>query len=162
MFNSIKNKLNLLTLLKCFKFVTTLVLEFKKIQSDDKLLHNTFCSSSKAETFINESDIDDVFKSIYSNVISKIQKSLWQSSSWFIDSVIDYNINILKYNPLAGSSYIKLPKELYHPKKGLINIQNTGDNNCYKWCLVRYLHPADHNPRRITKADQDFVKKTWF
>ena len=28
------------------------------------------------------------------------------------------------YNPLAGSSYIKLPKELEHPRKGLINIQN--------------------------------------
>ena len=23
-------------------------------------------------------------------------------------------------------------------------------------CLVRYLHPADHNPGRITKADKDF------
>ena len=33
------------------------------------------------------------------------------------------NINISKYNPLVDSSYIKLPKELYHPGKGLINIQ---------------------------------------
>ena len=32
-------------------------------------------------------------------------------SGWIIDSVIDHNINISKYNPLAGSSYIKLPKE---------------------------------------------------
>ena len=29
-------------------------------------------------------------------------------------------INISKYNLLAGSSYIKLPKELNHSKKGLI------------------------------------------
>ena len=36
---------------------------------------------------------------------------------------INHNINISKYNPLAGSSYIKLPKELNHPRKGLINIQ---------------------------------------
>ena len=33
--------------------------------------------------------------------------------------VIDHNINVSKYNPLAGSSYIKLPKELDHPRKGL-------------------------------------------
>ena len=32
-------------------------------------------------------------------------------SSRIIDSVIDHNVNIWKYNPLAGSSYIKLPKE---------------------------------------------------
>ena len=29
-----------------------------------------------------------------------------------IDSVIDHNINISKYRPLCGSSYMKLPKEL--------------------------------------------------
>ena len=27
------------------------------------------------------------------------------------------------YNLFAGSSYIKLPKEIDHPRKGLINIQ---------------------------------------
>ena len=25
--------------------------------------------------------------------------------------------------------------------------------------MVRYLHPADHNPRRITKATKNFSKK---
>ena len=39
-------------------------------------------------------------------------------------SVIDHTISISKYNPLAGSIYIKLPKELDHPRKVLINIQN--------------------------------------
>ena len=37
-----------------------------------------------------------------------------------IDLVIDHNISILKYNPLAGSSYTRLPKELNHQRKGLI------------------------------------------
>ena len=31
-----------------------------------------------------------------------------------------------------------------------------------KGCTVRYLHPADHNQRRITKADKDFAKKLDF
>ena len=34
-----------------------------------------------------------------------------------IDSPIDRNINISKYYPLPGSSYIKLPKELDHLKE---------------------------------------------
>ena len=46
------------------------------------------------------------------------------------DSVIDHAIIISKYNSLAGSKYIKLPKELDHPKIGLIIIQNI-DNNEY-------------------------------
>ena len=45
------------------------------------------------------------------------KKFLGKNSGWIIDSVIDHNINISKYNPLAGSSYIKLPKELDHPRK---------------------------------------------
>ena len=44
----------------------------------------------------------------------------------------------------------------------MINIQNTDDNECFKWCLVRYLNPADHHRARITKADKDFAKRLDF
>ena len=46
--------------------------------------------------------------------------------------MIDDTISISKYNPLAGSSYIKLPKELDHTRKGFINIQNADDNESLK------------------------------
>ena len=75
--SAIKNKLtDLLSQLKDFKFVKTLVLEIKKIQSDDKTLHSNFYLNSKGETIINESGIDDVFESIYSTIISNTQTSL--------------------------------------------------------------------------------------
>ena len=102
-----------------------------------------FIHSQKQKHVNNESDIDDVFESVYTTVIANLED----------------NINISKYNSLAGNSYIKLPKELDHPRKELINIQNIDDNECSKWCLVRYLHPADHNPIRITKSDKYFAKK---
>ena len=89
-----------------------------------------------------------------STIISNIQKSLGKGSGQIINSVIDHAISISKYNPLAGSSSIKLPKELDHPRKGLINIQNIDDNESLKWCLVRYLNPADDHPARIKKADK--------
>ena len=43
-----------------------------------------------------------------------------------------------------------------------IGISNTDDNECFKWCLVRYLKPADYKSRRITKADKDFAKRLDF
>ena len=96
---AIKNKLKkLLTELREFKFVTTLVLVFKKVEVDDKTKYDTFYSNSKAELIINESDSGDVFQSIYITIISNIQKSLRQGSGWIIDSVIEHNISILKYN----------------------------------------------------------------
>ena len=86
--------------------MTTLVLVFKKIESEDKTKYDTFSSSSKGEIIINESDIDDVFQSIYTTIITNIQKSLGKGSGWIIDSIIDHTISISNYNPLAGSSYI--------------------------------------------------------
>ena len=60
---AIRNKLiGLLTELKDFKFVATLVLQFKKIESNDETKYRTFYSNSKAEKTINESDIDNVFE----------------------------------------------------------------------------------------------------
>ena len=97
-----------------------------------------------------------MFQLIYTTIISSI------GSGWIIDSVIDHTISISKYNPLAGSSYIELPKALNHPRKGLINIQNIDDNECFKWSIVRYLNPANHHPARIKKAYKDFVKKLDF
>ena len=41
----------------------------------------------------------------------------------------------------------------------MINIRNIDDNECFKRYLVRYLHPADHHPDRVTKADKDFERK---
>ena len=55
---------------------------------------------------INESDTDDVSKSIYTAIIGNIQKSLGKGSGWINDSVIDHTISISKYNSSARSSYI--------------------------------------------------------
>ena len=60
--------------------------------------------------------------------------------------------------PLSGRTYIKLPKELSHPMKRLINIKND-DKQCFLWCHVRHLICVDKNLVRITKKDRDISKK---
>ena len=71
--STIRNELmSLLTELRGFKFVTTLVIEFKKRKSDGATKYTTFYSNSKAKTIIDENDIDDVFESIYITIISNI------------------------------------------------------------------------------------------
>ena len=69
--------------------MTTLALVLKKIESDDKTKYYTLYSISKAEILINESNTDDVFESIYTTIISNIEKSLGKGSGWIIDSVIE-------------------------------------------------------------------------
>ena len=79
---AIKNELiDLLTELKGFNFVTTLALEFKKIENDDKTKYDTSYFNSKTETIINESDIDSVFESVYTTITSTMQKCLGKGSA---------------------------------------------------------------------------------
>ena len=89
-------------------------LSFKKIEREDKTKY--FYLNSKAGMIINEIDIDDVFKSIYTTIMSNIQKCLVKSLGWIIDSVINHNISVSKYNPLAGSKYIKVLKDFDNPR----------------------------------------------
>ena len=87
----------------------TIVLVFEKIEIEEKTKYGTFYLSSKVEIIINERDIDGikynhVFESIYTTIILNIQKSSRKGSAWIINSVMNHNISISKYNLLAGSS----------------------------------------------------------
>ena len=81
----------------------TLALKFWKVESEDKTKYNTFHFSSKAEIIVNESYVDGVFESIFSRIVSNIQKLLGKCSSGIINLVLDHIINISKYKPLSGS-----------------------------------------------------------
>ena len=70
---------------------------------------------------------------LFTTIKPNIQKYLEEYLGWIINSIIDHTISISKYNPSARSGCIKLPKELDHPRNGSINIQNSGDNGCFKW-----------------------------
>ena len=56
--------------------MATLVLVFKKIETEDKTKYETFYSNLKAEIIINESDIDDAFESVYTTIVSNMQEFL--------------------------------------------------------------------------------------
>ena len=65
--------IELLTQLKGFKFVSTIVLVYKKREKEDKTKYDNFYSNSKAEIIFKESNIDNVFQSIYTKIIINIQ-----------------------------------------------------------------------------------------
>ena len=44
----------------------------------------------------------------------------------------------------------------------MISSQNVDDNECFKWCLVRYLNSTNHHPARIRKANKNSEKRLDF
>ena len=93
-----------------------------------------------------------------SDILDFIDIWISEGSGWTIERIEKHFINFVKYQPLKGSSYIELPKESQHPRKGLINIQNK-DNECFRWCHIRYLNPQKKNPQRIKDTDKEFINK---
>lgn len=70
-----------------------------------------------------------------------------QGSNWTLDKIIGLTLNVTKYKPLRGSSFIPLPIRL-RVKKAIVNVQNT-DQKCFQWAILSALHPAAHHFQRI-------------
>ena len=66
----------------------------------------------------------------FQEITYKLEYWISHGSGWIVEEIICHYLNLNSYLPLSGSTYIKLPKELDHPMKGLINIKN--NNNKFK------------------------------
>ena len=74
---------------------------------------------------------------------AEIEKFTKEGSAWMIDKCNTLFLNIAKYEPLKGSSYIPLPEVLAN-KKAIINVKNQ-DQECLRWALRSALFPAKNN-----------------
>ena len=146
---------NLLIQTKGFKFVETLQVKFVKYSNDKKISKNGYFNST-TDLIINETDIKLSLQASQQQILNKIAQWISEGSGWTIQSIENHYINIVNYNPLKGSSYIKLPQELKN--KSLINLQNK-DNECFRWCHIRHLNPQEKDPQRIKKTDKTFISQ---
>ena len=111
---------NLLIQTKGFKFVETLQVKFVKYSNDKKISKNGYFNST-TNLIINETDIKLSLQASQQQILNKIAQWISEGSGWTIQSIENHYINIVNYNPLKGSSYIKLPQELKN--RSLINFQ---------------------------------------
>ena len=66
-----------------------------------------------------------------------------------MDKILKAFINVARYQPMRGGSYMELPTKLKN-KKAILNIQNRRDNECLRWSIRAALFPAPRgrNPIR--------------
>ena len=122
---------------------------FKRAAGETNL-YKTPYFNSKTKIIINENEIGRELQTSEQEIFNGIAVWLSEGSGWTVVSINDHYINTVVYNPLKGSSYIKLPPELQNSSKGLINLQNK-DNECFRWCHNRHLNPQEKYPQRIKK-----------
>ena len=143
--------------MKGLKFVETLKVTFKKTVND-KTVYKTAYFNSKPQIIINNTEIPESLQLSKQKILNMIAQWISEGSGWTIESVDNHYLNIVQYQPMKGSSYIKLPQQLRHHRKGLINMKND-DNEGFRWCHIRYLNPQDVHPERIKKIDKEYINQ---
>ena len=125
----------------------------KRQESNNTWRYTTIYLRSNAITVTSQRFyLNDAFNNIY-DLLDK-----WQSegSGWITGEIDGIHININKYEPLVGSSYLPLPRELQNSSKRLIDIKNK-DIYCFK-CHIRMFNPQNKNAERINKVDKEIAK----
>ena len=137
---------DLLNETKGFKCQITVKVLLKKYKPNEEIEFTPVYFNSSTKTIVNNFKLEHAFQEILYRIDAWINKG----SGWIIESTESQYINISTYRPLVGSSYIELPIELKHPRKGLINIKDN-DQKCFLWCHVRHINPLKEHPERIKK-----------
>ena len=123
--------------MKGLKFVEILKVTFEKPGENDQLIVKTAYFNSPAQTITNQREIPEKLKLSKQQTLNEVAQWVSERSGWTIKSADNHYLNVVKYQQIKGSSYIKLRQELQNNAKGLIN----NDTECFRWCHIRHVNP---------------------
>jgi hypothetical protein len=118
----------------------------------------TFMAKNQALT--HESDIKLYLESSIAEINIRMQEFEGKGSGVKMGVITKLLYDVVAYKPIIGSSYFQTPRFL--ESKGIINMKNE-DQECFKWCILRAIHPTPVHPERIDKklkAKADSLKFT--
>ncbi|KAL4101236.1 hypothetical protein QTP88_021256 [Uroleucon formosanum] len=95
------------------------------------------------------SNLNDFYTNAKIKIVKEEEDFIIKNSQWRLHQILSLGININKYVPFKGSSYIILPKHIGN-KKAIINVKNK-DDKCFLWAILSALHPAKKDAQRVTK-----------
>ena len=147
------------------KSLTREIIKRRGIRAQFTLLANFYLSSdeekklseknfnSACNVLVNTTDVKEQIESLPNDL--KVQISEFQSkqSGWVFHSIKFLEINIYKYNPLKGSSYIELPKFIQN-KKACLNVKNK-DEKFFLYSVILHDYPTI---KHIDRGENVFKK----
>ena len=99
----------------------------------------------------NKELIEQKYEEFMGRIKGEIENWSLKGSGWEVESIEIAYVNVAKYQPLRGGTYLSLPADLAK-KKAIINVKNK-DNQCLKWALRAALFPPKDgkDPQRPSK-----------
>ena len=131
------------------QYKVSLVMKVEMTKGDGKTKVQTPYFASKLFVILRPEDIDEAIDKGHQAIDAQMDKWTKEGSGWVVTRVLCLYVNIAKYQPLTGSSYMELPDTL-KSKKAIINVKND-DQKCLMWSLLSARHPVKKNAQRVTK-----------
>lgn len=133
--------------LQLIKVSTCFVAEFEKVvhvNDVETKEMQTIYIHSKNHIVDQDTDLaEDFEESVVNHVLKKVDDVMLQGSSFVLSHINELMINLSRFDPISGSSYINLPKFL-SDKKAIINVQNK-DQQCFKWAVLSAIYQPKSN-----------------
>lgn len=149
-----------LTQFKTIKTISYFNAEFERgFVNDDQ--HNDpkfekrliYIPSIVKEIYDETTNLREHFQSdIISHTLRKVDEAMVEGSGFTLSKIIKLIVQIFKYEPLRGSSFIELPSGLKN-KRSIINLENKNDNECFKWAILAALHSDEVRARNKNKVN---------
>ncbi|XP_074034146.1 uncharacterized protein [Leptinotarsa decemlineata] len=96
--------------------------------------------NSSNQVIDQSNDLNVVYNNFADSLTAQAMEFQHRDSGWTIEKILYLEVNVNKFSPLGGSSYIKLPK-LIESKKSVVNVVNQ-DHYCFAWAVTSALYPA--------------------
>jgi len=132
----------------CKWFLST-NLRFEKDTSDRQ---TTNWIRTRVYTTLPSNNVVESVKKSFAELLNVFAKFLAEGSGMVLDAIVEFRINIFKYEPLAGSSFIPLPVELER-KRAIVNVENE-DEKCFMWSVLAGKYPSKSNKNRVSSYKQ--------
>ena len=131
------------------KFQLALKVQLRKTGPNGTEEYTDLMLRHKQEAVLQANEIDEALDKAIPTIFETLEKWTQRGSGWVVDRVETLWLDIARYQPLRGSSYIPLPAAVRN-KKAAINVKNK-DDHCLRWSLRSALFPTAKDSQRPTK-----------
>ena len=131
------------------KFQLALKVDLVKVNPDGSEEYTDPVLRHKQEVVLQKSDIKAALEEAFPRLLETLEKWTQRGSGWAVVQVHTLWLDIARYQPLRGGSYIPLPASVKN-KKAVVNVKNM-DDHCLRCALRSALFQAAEHPHRPTK-----------
>lgn len=122
--------------------------EFEKTSTSEIRRQVKYLNSRNKVLFKTSNIINWYENNVINYLLTLLDDFEHSESGWKLVSIHQLTININKYEPFRGSSFIPLPKAIDR-KKAVINVRNK-DNKCFAYAILSKLYPPLHHATRAS------------